>query len=771
METLYYRINHKSNLILFDDIALDRIKTSLENDLTNVEEHYTLEKIDIIYNTILKPYDSTDKIALINALCKDYKKIKKLKIDNNFSFNLCRKVSSKNFNMSFSFTSENINDIVTLIVFGFKKLKSCKKKINKYNILLEEVQKLKESKIDLVKQYKTIEDQKLILSNYLLPNEIVLLLEIFQNIKTLTLPLGESSQESLVTYLILFLNYEWLFPIVFNLNLDFSCDLITQEIGDIYTVKFDEIYNEGFGSAEGLTEMEYITKIIERIVEIREGEEDDDDEEQKANKEKKKEKKMRDILEKLEKIYISKIKGNSNIFDLMLLFINFIKQFSFLNELSINIPDTFRKEMKDFVKVRKIYPPITQVHFMDYLCTISNLSSLNIRFNALETKTFDNVLYMIKKNKNLRNLKINFFPRNSKFYTPAHLLKIEEANRLIKEKEKDMTDLKEYLKEMEKEKEKDKDRNILETEILKGIKNEGDIQKILFDKLERNLERFFLLLQTEQSSKLERITLVIDQPFIIENKDCYWMILKFIFNLLLELSRETYKLKEFKIICPSFQFDNEKYPFIETFLNGLNLLEKNNFLSVFHFDTQITNIPNITNILSYNLSELYLSSLDVPTFKSFIDFYQGETFLAKSQLQVLTIEMDKNILEYKEIKNEMTKFLGGNNPDKLFNLNMTLSFSINPEELSELMKKCNGNHIEKYIFKMKDLFDFEKFVNNKDFYYFNNKFIRSINRYMPILMKYNFYSKDKKNIAKKLIRFLVPSNKKKFIFIKNTAIK
>ena len=53
-------------------------------------------------------------------------------------------------------------------------------------------------------------------------------------------------------------------------------------------------------------------------------------------------------------------------------------------------------------------------------------------------------------------------------------------------------------------------------------------------------------------------------------------------------------------------------------------------------------------------------------------------------------------------------------------------------------------------------------------FYLNKKFKSNIDKYLPLLKKLNLFEEQNMKIAKRLIRFLVPSNRKKIIFKKNT---
>ena len=141
MDILYSRINRKSNLILFEDMAMDRTKAALTTELDNAADKELGEKTDAIYNSIIGYYKVKekekervkDKLEIIYILLDQYKKQKKIKTnDNSLSLNLCKQIALKNYKTSFSFTVENMNEVATLLLFGFKKLKDSKKKFNTY---------------------------------------------------------------------------------------------------------------------------------------------------------------------------------------------------------------------------------------------------------------------------------------------------------------------------------------------------------------------------------------------------------------------------------------------------------------------------------------------------------------------------------------------------------------------------------------------------------------------------------------------------------------
>ena len=770
MEILYYRINRKSNLILFEEMVMDRIKAALNTELDNTADKELGEKTDAIFNSIIGYYKvkekerekDKDKLELIHILLEQYKRQKKLKInDNSLSLNLCQQIASKDYKTSFSFSVENMNEVATLLFFGFKKLRDFKKNIRDYDTFLNEIQNYKGKYFDLVGTYKkSKENDKIEVKEHEIPNELLLLLEIFRNVKTLDISIEEACHESIITYLLILFNNDWLFPCVFNLILDLSCSKVNKEVMNIYKKKFNKFYGD-FLTSDEFTDKEIIDKIIENIISEAESKYNSNQNVEKDKKSKKAEKEAlklkikndREFNDMLSKSYPNTISNNKNIFDTLLLLINFIKKLSFINKLVINIPDGYNIEINDYLRLKGV-PGVSKIQFVDFLSTIKNLRELDVKFNSFEASTFEKILYMIKNNKNLQKLKINFFPDQDSYFSSYQLLKIEEDN---------------ILREMSKKHFENKNTTLNGCLIYDDIKDEYNLRKKAMDNLERSIEKFFLLLQMMgEKSNLESLTLEINQPFNKIDKDIHWILLKLLFNLILGFNRELLDLKEFKIIIPHFNLDNNCYIFIETFLNGINLNEKNKSMQYFHLQSQITNVPNLSNLISYNLTTLYIGDLDYLSFKALLAFYHSKEYIENSKLKKLTLCLSKNIVVLRECKEEISDLISGQNPETLYELCFSCHFNIGHDELMEIMTRANGNHVQKYTFIMKMVSekDYMNVFRSANLYYLNKNFKNNIDKYLPLLIKYKLLDKDKNKIAKKLIQFLVTSNRKKIVFKK-----
>ena len=773
MDILYYRINRKSNLILFEDMVLKKTKEELTTELDDTADKALGQKTDAIFNSIIGYYKvkekekekEKDKLDIIYMLLEQYRKQKKIKTnDESLCLNTCKQIALKNYKTSFSFTSENMNQLATLLLFGFKKLKDSKKKINNYDTFLSEIQNYKGKYYDLIQTYqKYNEDEDMIINEYEIPNELLLLLEVLGNVKTLEISIGEATHESIITYLLILFNSEWIFTMVFNLILDLSCSKVNNEILSVYKKKFNKFYSNFLNSDE-LTDLEIIDKILENLQKEKENKlnnkdknAENDKKNKKAEKEalKLQEKENKDFNEMLSKTYPNIIKNNSNVFDTLLLLINFIKKLPFINKLVVNIPDGYNIEINDYLRLKHV-PGVEKIQFVDFLSTINNLRELDVKFNCLELSTFEKILYMIKKNINLKKLKISFFPEDDTYFSIYQLLKIEEDNMLRLASKKVSFEDKKTLN------------GLL---VFDGIKDEYNLRAKAIDNLQKSLEKFFFLIKMmEEKSHLESLTLEINKSFDLIDKDIHWIMIKLLFNLILEMNRELLDLKELNIIAPYFNLDNNYYTFIETFLNGINLNEKNKSMTDFYFQSQFINIPNLSNLISYNLTSLYLGDLDYVTFKSLIEFFHTEEFIENSQLKKLTLCLSKNIVVFRECKEEIKELIIGQNPSSLFELCLSCYFNIGHDELMEIMTSANGNLVQKYTFimEMASEKDYMNVFRRANLFYLNKKFKSNIDKYLPLLKKLNLFEEQNMKIAKRLIRFLVPSNRKKIIFKKNT---
>ena len=778
MLSIFYKINHRNKFLFYDNASLANIKSTLFEELSSKNESKIFNNVLNLFRFLLKDYlpKSDDKIYLIFSLIEEFKKRKNIQLESydKISQNFSRKIIKKNYKMDFDFISEDLDDICTLISLGFTKIFSDKKiKFKTYDEFLQKLEEYSMFFVDLVKIYKSynfvVPSNAPEIPKGDVPNEILLLKYIFQGIKHITLNLNKMAKNNILPFLIIILNSDWLFPFVFEVDMDLTYEIFHNDINNLYYINeklfyinylknkpsnYDEFYFSDDDSEKDQDEINYdeimkgnqIFNIIKKDFDknnnssIKEQLKNDND--------------INNIIDDDPKLirndsikdnYTNILIKNENTFDVILCFFYLIKKIKYLKALNINMPNGFIKENIDLIKIRNILEiepdDISNINLFEYISIISSINSFNITFNCLEKKTFENILFMIQNNINLHELKLNFFPDNE--INSPNLIKISDECGILKDLNID----------------KNQENIIMNKNIEKKIKLK------LLEYFEINLEKLFLLFQTKKN--LEKLEIIIKLPSIFlsnekENDNYNIVIIKFILNLIILLHKEKLNLKEFRISLPYFNFNNRSYPIIGEALERINLLRKNTQLKIFQLEIPIFKIYNIQNLLSINLQELQIGELDLETFNFFIQFYQSKEYIENSQIKKLNISLNKNVIKYNLCKNSVSNFFSGKNPIYLTEITFQCNFRIKRKNLYDLLKSTNGNNINKYniIMKIDKLKKYKHIIEHKEFYFFNKDFEKKIMSYLPILKKYDLLQEKYKKIAKNIIKFLVPSNRK-----------
>ena len=778
MLSIFYKINHRNKFLFYDNASLANIKSTLFEELSSKNESKIFNNVLNLFRFLLKDYlpKSDDKIYLIFSLIEEFKKRKNIQLESydKISQNFSRKIIKKNYKMDFDFISEDLDDICTLISLGFTKIFSDKKiKFKTYDEFLQKLEEYSMFFVDLVKIYKSynfvVPSNAPEIPKGDVPNEILLLKYIFQGIKHITLNLNKMAKNNILSFLIIILNSDWLFPFVFEVDMDLTYEIFHNDINNLYYTNeklfyinylknkpsnYDELYFSDDDSEKDQDEINYdeimkgnqIFNIIKKDFDknnnssIKEQLKNDND--------------INNIIDDDPKLirndsikdnYTNILIKNENTFDVILCFFYLIKKIKYLKALNINMPNGFIKENIDLIKIRNILEiepdDISNINLFEYISIISSINSFNITFNCLEKKTFENILFMIQNNINLHELKLNFFPDNE--INSPNLIKISDECGILKDLNID----------------KKQENIIMNKNIEKKLKLK------LLEYFEINLEKLFLLFQTKKN--LEKLEIIIKLPSIFlsnekENDNYNIVIIKFILNLIILLHKEKLNLKEFRISLPYFNFNNRSYPIIGEALEKINLLRKNPQLKKFQLEIPIFKICNIQNLLSINLQELKIGELDLETFNFFIQFYQSKEYIENSELKKLNISLNKNVIKYNLCKNSVSNFFSGKNPIYLTEITFQCNFRIKRKNLYDLLKSTNGNNINKYniIMKIDKLKKYKHIIEHKEFYFFNKDFEKKIMSYLPILKKYDFLQEKYKKIAKNIIKFLVPSNRK-----------
>ena len=413
------------------------------------------------------------------------------------------------------------------------------------------------------------------------------------------------------------------------------------------------------------------------------------------------------------------VKNNQSSFQLMSLFYFFLTSFPNVKKFSLLFDFSYSLELKYlFSLYNTIYE---KFHFLIFMNNINNLTEANFSFNSLDSIAFENILGVIKKNKNLTSLKMSLFSQEANYSDNILFYLCSEKNMSLNKLFKDQSD---YL-----------------------IKTSGDMERNIvyyilhynkiIDDFVTNIKNLFNLLKFESLNTLEEIIFRFDIPIPILNSEKYRNILvKFIINLIIALSLQKNKIKTFKILAPELSFDANKMPLIKQFFQELgefkqkeekeenkekkpekkipregSIKDKINFLhnalnkkkainNNLHSDSSVSRNPdtskeNITinttleditlNLKIYNLPELFniihinnhinlkyinLGFLDEITFISFINEYKVN-FENLKKLISLKLSLSPSVISYTNLNKYILDFINIDTP----NLNEKYLFS------------------------------------------------------------------------------------------------
>ena len=405
------------------------------------------------------------------------------------------------------------------------------------------------------------------------------------------------------------------------------------------------------------------------------------------------------------------MKNNQSSFQLMSLFCYFLTYFPSLKKFSLFFDCSYSLELKYFFSLYSVI--YEKFHFLIFMNNINNLTEANFSFNSLDSIAFENILGIIKKNKNLTSLKMSLFSQDVNYSDNILFYLCSEKNISLNKLFKEQSD---YL-----------------------IKTSGDLERNIvyfilhdckiIDDFVTNIKNLFNLLKFESLNTLEEIIFRFDIPIPILNSEKYRNILiKFIINLIIALSLQKNKIKTFKILAPELPFDANKMPLIKQFFqesgefkqkvekeenkgkkaekksykegsikNKINFLRNaldkkkinNNNL---HSDSSVPRNPdsskenitlnktleNITlNLKIYNLPELFniihlnnhanlkyinLGFLDEITFISFINEYKANSEILKKLIS-LKISLCPSVISYTNLNKYILDFINIDTPN------------------------------------------------------------------------------------------------------------
>ena len=248
MSSIYYKINHHKQFLPYENTKLAEFKSSFFYELSSKNESLLNNNVSNLFQFLLTNYlhKSQDKIYLIYSLIEEFKRVKNIKVQDyeKISKVVCMKIIQRNYKMIFNFNSENVNDVCTLISFGLTNKK--KFKFKKYNDLLQKLEKFNAFDTNVLKIFKSyngsIPPKAPELAKGDIPHEILLLKYILQGIKHINLNLKNIAKINILPFLLIILNFDWLFPFVFEVNLDLNYDSLQKDIDSYYLTREKNFY-------------------------------------------------------------------------------------------------------------------------------------------------------------------------------------------------------------------------------------------------------------------------------------------------------------------------------------------------------------------------------------------------------------------------------------------------------------------------------------------------------------------------------------------------
>ena len=383
-----------------------------------------------------------------------------------------------------------------------------------------------------------------------------------------------------------------------------------------------------------------------------------------------------------EMIYLF-IKENISPFEMIFIYSYFLDKISKIKTLSLYFNDSYSLETEFFLKNEE--SKFDGFHFLFFINKIKELNEVNISFNSLDNRSFENILGIIALNENISILRINFFTPDINFNI-ASLLKLCSMMKLSLQ-------------------------SLFKEQIINYIneRNEKDLEMeyfILNHKLdffyEKNICCLFNIIK-KNINNYEEIVFRFDFPILILSCDKYIIIIiKFIMNLLNLITYTKNRIKTFKIISPKLILNGKITPSLRYLFKELNTYNNNNTyeynqtLKELTLRCKISGIPNIFNICFNKLTFISIGDLDFESFNGFLNDYK-KNLNEMENLISLKIGLNNTIISYEKIENTIKEFIDTNSK----NLKEKILFSFleieNIEQINDLRIYVQRSKIEKLV--------------------------------------------------------------------------
>ena len=399
-------------------------------------------------------------------------------------------------------------------------------------------------------------------------------------------------------------------------------------------------------------------------------------------------------------------------FQMIILYAFFISKIPQLLFCNFTIPFNFENEILRMLQLHQIY--LSDFNLLSFLSE-AKMIRITIDFNCLDNKAFQEVLSLLFKNNDLRVCQLNFFPSEN-YFIPELLLKLlQDCNSNYK-----ISSINKYDK------------------IKFGtIEPHEDVDIFLFKKLseyfEININKLFQAISIK--STVNELSLIFNIPSLLKKIDFYLMvILKFILNIIIAIDNMKLNLSTFNLQTSNFFFDNNKYPFLEDFLDNIYIFLNNEIkISKLTCQMRFINIKNLYRIIPYHVTQLSLGELDLKTFIFLTKYLTSSNFSVHSKLGKLKINLSNTLLNIDECYEYLIKLLD-EYPKGLKEIGINTHLKIKKEQIDFILKKIDYNTIENIFlnFDKMSLEDAGFKTIKKDIYFINNDNIIKNDNYMKL---------------------------------------
>ena len=730
----YLCISSSNKFKIMDNMHLALVNDNFQKSLGVLEENAFGNFFQLFFNKIFPIKTNSDlyfqNIFLVDKYFSYYQIREMTDISESMNFML-----NYDYNGEFSLNKEMIEHIGNILVYGFDKIKNKFKLylIKSYADFKEKLENVKFHQIDLLNEYynqefflkkKNKESNKKIQKyvyfkepftdsdgnvlgkeSKFLPNELILLLNKLQYIKTLSInienvfsDINNNAKVTLETikYLIILINIQWILPNILVVNFNVSNMKFSNSLIDIMSLKLSQeikkvnIYERktyySMNEIPTYNNYDLILKqkssnsskanndILEQNLNLEIDSSDDEEYSIKDNNKKEISNEDNNIIEnkKLTKkdmikgIYTNYLNKYNKVLDLIIITTYYIRILDKLHALNMKCPDVFSSE------IRECYNSINntkEINFLNLLVDVDHLNILDIEFNSLDFINFEKILGLINANSNLSSLKLIFFSFD-KFYSSGGIFKI-------------LSDI--------------NDPNLSMDLLNKNQNFENSVLNQFFlDKFQKNLEILSILLRNRHKS-LNELSLLLNIPTLILNNDNYILsLIKFIINVFIFFCFDKNQIKIFKLIAPLINLDNRKTIFLNNLFGKVtpdNLNNVHTLILQFNF----YKMNNIINLLSANLTTLSIGNFDLDTFSSFVTKITSDEFLKESKLVNIKIVLNENIIEYDGIIKDCFLKLLQKYPKNLLNFDILTNIKINCEQLHEIIVLIKKSYVNKFI--------------------------------------------------------------------------